>query len=88
MQTGFSPINALSYKQVNLYSDMLLHDMGQELSDNFIEGEAGEKEWRTTPLWGLGIIQNATGGTPYYMHDGRTSDLVEAIRLHGGKPKR
>ncbi len=85
MQTGFSPINALSYKQVNLYSDMLLHDMGQELSDNFIEGEAGEMEWRTTPLWGLGIIQNATGGTPYYMHDGRTSDLVEAIRLHGGE---
>jgi CxxC motif-containing protein (DUF1111 family) len=85
MQTGFSPINALSYKQVNLYSDMLLHDMGPELSDNYIEGEANEREWRTTPLWGLGIIHNATGGTPYYMHDGRTSSINEAIRLHGGE---
>jgi CxxC motif-containing protein (DUF1111 family) len=85
MQTGISPINALSNKQVNLYSDMLLHDMGQELSDNYIEGEANEREWRTTPLWGLGIIHNATGGVPFYMHDGRTSDLVEAIRLHGGE---
>ncbi len=85
MQTGFSPINALGYKQVNLYSDMLLHDMGPELSDNFLEGEATEREWRTTPLWGLGIIHNSTGGTPFYMHDGRTSDLREAIRLHGGE---
>ena len=85
MQTGYSPINALSYKPVNLYSDMLLHDMGQELADNFIEGEANEREWRTTPLWGLGIIHNATGGMPFYMHDGRTSDLIEAIRLHGGE---
>ncbi|MCI0448843.1 MAG: thiol oxidoreductase [Chlorobi bacterium] len=85
MQTGYSPINALSYKQVNLYSDMLLHDMGDELADNFIEGKANEREWRTTPLWGLGIIHNATGGMPFYMHDGRTSDLIEAIRLHGGE---
>ncbi len=88
MQTGFSPITALSNKTVNLYSDMLLHDMGSELADNFIEGEANEREWRTTPLWGLGIIQNATGRTPFYLHDGRTSDLKTAILLHGGEAER
>ncbi|MGH2575631.1 MAG: di-heme oxidoredictase family protein [Ignavibacteria bacterium] len=85
MQTGFSPIEPLSYKAVNLFSDMLLHDVGQELADNFIEGEARESEWRTTPLWGLGLASSVTGGTPFYMHDGRTSDLREAIRLHGGE---
>ena len=85
MMTGYNPVNALTNKTVNLYSDMLLHDMGAELADNYVEGDALETEWRTTPLWGLGIIRNATGGTPYYMHDGRTSDLVEAIRLHGGE---
>lgn len=85
MQTGFSPISALSNREFNPYTDMLLHDIGQELADNFIEGEALETEWRTTPLWGLGIAQNSTGGIPFYMHDGRTSDLTEAIRLHGGE---
>ncbi len=85
METGFSPINALSNKEFHPYTDMLLHDMGPELADNFIEGTALETEWRTTPLWGLGIAQSSTGGIPFYMHDGRTSDLIEAIRLHGGE---
>ena len=85
MRSGFSPINALSNKDFHPYTDMLLHDMGPELADNFIEGEASGTEWRTTPLWGVGIAHNATGGIPFYMHDGRTSDLIEAIRLHGGE---
>jgi CxxC motif-containing protein (DUF1111 family) len=85
MQSGFSPIDALAFKPVRLYSDLLLHDMGPALADHFPEGEATGTEWRTTPLWGLGIVENVLGGTPFYLHDGRTSDLVEAIDLHLGE---
>jgi len=85
MQTGPSAIAPLSFQKARLYSDLLLHDMGLELADNYPEGEATGSEWRTTPLWGLGIVENALGGTPFYLHDGRTSDLREAIRLHGGE---
>ena len=86
MQTGAHPtIKALSNVQVNLYSDLLLHDMGDELADNFVEGDASGREWRTTPLWGLRLLDQQLGGTPFYLHDGRTSDLREAIRLHGGE---
>jgi CxxC motif-containing protein (DUF1111 family) len=86
MRTGSHPtIKALDYVEVNLYSDLLLHDMGDELADNFSEGSATGREWRTTPLWGLRLIEQQLGGTPFYMHDGRTSDLREAIRLHGGE---
>jgi len=85
MQTGPSAIAPLSFQKARLYSDLLLHDMGPELADNYREGEARETEWRTTPLWGIGIVENALGGTPFYLHDGRTSDLREAIRLHGGE---
>ncbi len=88
METGPSPIAALAFKNVELYSDMLLHDMGTELADNFPEGDATGTEWRTTPLWGLGIVENLLGGEPFYLHDGRTSDLTEAIRLHGGEATR
>jgi CxxC motif-containing protein (DUF1111 family) len=59
--------------------------MGEELSDHYPEGEATGKEWRTTPLWGLGLIKDTIGGVPYFLHDGRTSDLTEVIRLHGGE---
>lgn len=85
MTTGPHPIAALSNKQVHLYSDLLLHDMGPDLADNFVEGEATGTEWRTTPLWGVGIVENVLGGTPFYLHDGRTSDLREVIALHKGE---
>lgn len=85
MQSGFSPIDALAFKPVRLYSDLLLHDMGPALADHFPEGEATGTEWRTTPLWGLGIVENVLGGTPFYLHDGRTSDLIEVIDLHLGE---
>jgi CxxC motif-containing protein (DUF1111 family) len=85
MQTGPSAIAPLAFQKARLYSDLLLHDMGPELADNYPEGEATGNEWRTTPLWGIGIVENALGGTPFYLHDGRTSDLHEAIRLHGGE---
>ena len=85
MQTGASPIAPLAFQKVPLYSDLLLHDMGPELADNYPEGDATGFEWRTTPLWGLGIVENLLGGTPFYLHDGRTSDLSQAILLHGGE---
>ncbi len=85
MRTGPHPIAALSNKTAYLYSDLLLHDMGPDLADNFIEGEATGTEWRTTPLWGLGIVENVLGGTPFYLHDGRTSDLRVVIDLHKGE---
>lgn len=86
MRTGVHPtITALSNADVRLYSDLLLHDMGDELADNFVEGNAGGREWRTTPLWGLRLLEQQLGGTPFYMRDGRTSDLREAVRLHGGE---
>jgi CxxC motif-containing protein (DUF1111 family) len=85
MQTGTHPIAALSNKTAYLYSDLLLHDMGPDLADNFVEGEATGTEWRTTPLWGLGIVENVLGGTPFYLHDGRTSDLRVVIDLHKGE---
>ncbi len=85
MMTGPHAIAALSNKPARLYSDMLLHDMGPDLADNFIEGEASGTEWRTTPLWGLGITENVLGGIPFYLHDGRTSDLRVVIDLHKGE---
>jgi len=85
LTTGPHPIAALSNKTANLYSDLLLHDMGLDLADNFIEGEASGTEWRTTPLWGLGIIETVLGGKPFFLHDGRTSDLREVINFHKGE---
>lgn len=85
MQSGPSPIAPLAFQTVALYSDLLLHDMGPALADNYPEGEASGAEWRTTPLWGLGLVGELLGGTPFYLHDGRTSNLGEAILLHGGE---
>jgi CxxC motif-containing protein (DUF1111 family) len=66
---------ALRGQTVNLYSDLLLHHMGATLADNIVQGEAGPDEFRTTPLWGL-------GQRLFFLHDGRTSDLLAAIRDH------
>jgi hypothetical protein len=75
MTTGSSPIEALRYKPVNLFSDLLIHDMGVGLADNVSQGQAGPREFRTAPLWGL-------GQRLFFLHDGRTSDLIAAIRAH------
>jgi CxxC motif-containing protein (DUF1111 family) len=68
-------VEALRDKPVNLYSDLLLHNMGTGLADGIMQGEAGPDEFRTAPLWGL-------GQRIFFLHDGRTSDLVEAIHAH------
>jgi len=73
--TGNSTVAALRNKSVNLYSDLLVHDMGAGLADGVTQGRAGPREFRTAPLWGL-------GQRIFFLHDGRTSDLVAAIRTH------
>ena len=75
LKTGDSTVTALSYKDVNLYSDLLLHNMGPGLADDILQGQALGDEFRTAPLWGL-------GQRIFFLHDGRTTDLVEAIQEH------
>lgn len=87
LTTGYSPINALSFKQFNPYTDLLLHDMGSDLDDGFTEGNALTSEWRTPPLWGLGLSPSAQGGKYFLMHDGRAKSIEEAILMHGGEAK-
>ncbi len=66
------------------YSDMLLHDMGDGLADNRPEGLATGREWRTQPLWGIGLTHKVSGHTQF-LHDGRARNLTEAILWHGGE---
>ncbi len=85
LKTGYSPIEALSYKEFHPYTDLLLHDMGSGLDDGYTEGNALTYEWRTPPLWGLGLSVNSQGGQYFLMHDGRAMSIEEAILLHGGE---
>ena len=73
--TGNAAVAALRNQPVNLYSDLLIHDMGPGLADGINQGQAGPREFRTAPLWGL-------GQRLFFLHDGRTSDLAETIRAH------
>ena len=66
------------------YSDFLLHDMGEGLGDGQQVGLAGGREWRTPPLWGIGLTQTVSGHT-FFLHDGRARNLTEAILWHGGE---
>ena len=74
-QTGQSTTLALSHQPVNLFSDLLVHQMGPGLADDVIQGNAGPGEFRTAPLWGL-------GQRTYFLHDGRTNDLLVVIQAH------
>jgi CxxC motif-containing protein (DUF1111 family) len=67
------PSVALSNQTVNLFSDLLVHHMGRDLADGIMQGGAGPDEFRTAPLWGV-------GKRVFFLHDGRTRNLVEAIR--------
>ena len=88
MQTGPSPIDALNEVDVHIYSDFLLHDMGEELADNRPDGNATGTEWRTPPLWGTRLVAEFLGGTPFFLHDGRATTLEGAIRAHGGEAQK
>lgn len=85
LQTGNFPVAALSNKTFFPYSDFLLHDMGSGLNDGYTEGTALPAEWRTPPLWGLGLSKNSQGGGYFLLHDGRARSIEEAILLHGGE---
>ncbi len=83
--TGASSIAALSNKTFFPYTDLLLHNMGPGLDDGYTEGSATTAEWRTPPLWGLGLSKNSQGGNFFLLHDGRAKSIEEAITLHGGE---
>jgi CxxC motif-containing protein (DUF1111 family) len=85
LQTGESPIDALSNKTFHPYTDLLLHDMGADLDDGYTEGFAQTYEWKTPPLWGLGLSKDSQGGTFFLLHDGRAMSIEEAILFHGGE---
>jgi CxxC motif-containing protein (DUF1111 family) len=73
-----TPSLTLGQQQVPLYSDLLLHDVGPDLDDKVMQGQAGGRDWRTTPLWGL-------ADRPRLLHDGRARTIPEAILAHGGE---
>lgn len=66
------------------YTDLLLHDMGEGLADGRPVGDASGREWRTAPLWGIGLTEAVNGHT-FFLHDGRARNLLEAILWHGGE---
>lgn len=85
LKTEFSLVAALSNKTFHPYTDLLLHDMGPGLDDGYTEGNAKTSEWRTPPLWGLGLSPNSQGGQYFLLHDGRAKSIEEAILLHAGE---
>ncbi|MSQ59895.1 MAG: c-type cytochrome [Betaproteobacteria bacterium] len=85
MKTGANTaIPAAANQIIRPYTDLLLHDMGEELADHRPDFQASGSEWRTPPLWGLGL-QKAVNGHTNLLHDGRARDFTEAILWHGGE---
>ncbi|MFL1525385.1 di-heme oxidoredictase family protein [Pseudomonas sp. O230] len=76
----------LANQVIRPYSDLLLHDMGEGLADNRSEFQASGRDWRTPPLWGIGLTQAVSGHTQF-LHDGRARNLLEAVLWHGGEAK-
>lgn len=85
LQTGMRhPIAELRGQPIRAYTDLLLHDMGEGLADHLSPSAAANREWRTPPLWGLGL-RHAVDGHGRLLHDGRARDIAEAILWHGGE---
>ena len=83
--TGDShPADALHNQVIFPYTDLLLHDMGERLADDRPDGLASGSEWRTPPLWGIGLVETVNGHT-MFLHDGRARNMEEAILWHGGE---
>ena len=78
------PVEELAGQLIWPYTDLLVHDMGEGLADGRPEGGASGREWRTAPLWGIGLTEVVNGHTRF-LHDGRARNLVEAILWHGGE---
>ena len=84
-QTGMiSEIPEISNQTIFPYTDMLLHDMGEALADGRPDYLATGSEWKTRPLWGIGLTQLANGHT-FFLHDARARNMFEAIMWHGGE---
>ncbi|MCB1667238.1 MAG: c-type cytochrome [Pseudomonadales bacterium] len=84
MTTGESQFAWLSGQKIAPYTDLLLHDMGEGLADNRPEFMATGREWRTAPLWGIGLTKTVAGEMNF-LHDGRARNLMEAVLWHGGE---
>lgn len=85
LTTGeFPALPTVAHQTIHPYTDLLLHDMGEQLADGRPDFEATGTEWRTTPLWGLGLIATVNGHTQL-LHDGRARSILEAILWHGGE---
>ena len=85
VQTGvLVGVPQVSEQTIHPYTDLLLHDLGEGLGDGRPDFEATGREWRTPPLWGLGLADTVTAGTEY-LHDGRARTVEEAILWHGGE---
>ncbi len=82
-----SPIPELNEQVIFPFTDMLLHDMGDGLADNRPDFLANGREWRTPPLWGIGMFRTVNGHSQY-LHDGRARNLEEAVLWHGGEAKK
>lgn len=79
-------IKELANQTIHPYTDLLLHDMGEGLADNRPEHLANGREWRTPPLWGIGLVEDVNGHTRF-LHDGRARNLMEAVLWHGGEAR-
>jgi CxxC motif-containing protein (DUF1111 family) len=84
LQTGGHDLPELSEQIFHPYTDLLLHDMGEGLADNRPDFAASGTEWRTPPLWGLGLVPRVNGHNTL-LHDGRARGFAEAILWHGGE---
>ncbi|MEZ5079325.1 MAG: di-heme oxidoredictase family protein [Thermoleophilia bacterium] len=85
LHTGESEVStAVADQTIHPYTDLLLHDMGDGLADAKRDGRATGREWRTQPLWGIGLVEPINGHTRF-LHDGRARNLEEAILWHGGE---
>jgi CxxC motif-containing protein (DUF1111 family) len=84
LKTGESEIAEVAKQVIHPFSDLLLHDMGPGLADGRPDFLASGNEWRTAPLWGIGLTETV-GGFKSFMHDGRARNLTEAILWHGGE---
>ncbi len=82
-----APDKAFAFQLIWPYSDFLLHDMGEGLADGQPVGDATGSEWRTPPLWGIGLTKRVSGHT-FFLHDGRARNLTEAILWHGGEAQK
>ena len=87
LQTGVLPgVPEVSNQKIHPYTDLLVHDMGPALADGRPDFQASGSEWKTPPLWGIGLVPTVNGHTRY-LHDGRAGSLLEAVMWHGGEAR-